>query len=293
MLRHVLRLRVGINQESNVLTQSRFVLSRNFSRSTTYDQVDGRKTNPLADADSSSSSERERTSNIAKSGEKPPTNEPFVKNLFVGKFDTKMLIFPEILTKDEVEELNQLVEPVEKFFTQQLDSAAIDRNSKIPEEVFQQLKEFGLFGQIIPMEYGGLGFSATQLARMAEVTTLDPSIYVTLGAHQAIGLKGILLQGTDQQKAKYLPKLATGEHIAAFCLTESGSGSDAASIKTHATLSEDGKTYFLNGEKLWISNGGIAEIMTVFAKTKVTKPTVRCIVICFLSPAFYCFFFYL
>jgi len=249
------------------------VFSRNFCRSAINNQVDGRKTNPLADAQSSSSSQREGASNIVRSGEKPPTNEPFVKNLFVGKFDTKMLIFPEILTKDGVEELNQMVEPIEKFFTQEIDSAAIDRNSKIPDEVFQQLKDFGLFGQVIPTEYGGLGFTATQLARMAEVTTLDPSIHVTLNAHQAIGLKGILLQGTDQQKAKYLPKLATGEHIAAFCLTESGSGSDAASIKTYATLSEDGKTYFLNGEKLWISNGGIAQIMTVFAKTKVTKPT--------------------
>lgn len=88
-------------------------------------------------------------------------------------------------------------------------------------------------------------------------------------AHQSIGLKGILMFGTEAQKAKYLPKLASGEHTAAFCLTEPGSGSDAASIKTRAKLSPDGKTFLLTGGKCWISNGGYANIMTVFARTEV------------------------
>ncbi|KAG8556829.1 hypothetical protein GDO81_018219 [Engystomops pustulosus] len=121
----------------------------------------------------------------------------------------------------------------------------------------------------IPEEYGGLGLSNTMYARLGEITSLDGAIAVTLAAHQAIGLKGILIAGNDQQKAKYLPKLASGEHIAAFCLTEPGSGSDAASIKSRATLSEDGKHYILNGSKIWISNGGLAEIFTVFARTEV------------------------
>lgn len=88
-------------------------------------------------------------------------------------------------------------------------------------------------------------------------------------AHQSIGLKGILLNGNEAQKKKYLPKLATGEHIASFALTEPSSGSDAGSIKTRATLSEDGQHYVLNGGKIWISNGGWAEIMTVFAQVEV------------------------
>ncbi|XP_032851702.2 complex I assembly factor ACAD9, mitochondrial isoform X3 [Tyto alba] len=121
----------------------------------------------------------------------------------------------------------------------------------------------------IPEEYGGLGLSNTMYARLGEITSLDGSIAVTLAAHQAIGLKGILMAGTDEQKAKYLPRLASGEHIAAFCLTEPGSGSDAASIQTRATLSEDGKYFLLNGSKVWISNGGLANIFTVFARTEV------------------------
>jgi len=204
---------------------------------------------------------------------KATTNVPFVKNLFVGKFDPKMLTFPESMSKEEVDEINSMADPVLKYFTQEIDGAAVDRDCKIPDEVMQTIKDFGLFGQQIPQEYGGLGFNATCYARMSEVISIVPSLVVTLGAHQSIGLKGILLVGTEEQKRKYLPKLATGENVAAFCLTEPSSGSDAASVQTTATLSSDGKHFLLNGGKLWISNGGIAEIFTVFAKTKVKSPT--------------------
>uniref|UniRef100_A0A8C4E910 Complex I assembly factor ACAD9, mitochondrial n=1 Tax=Dicentrarchus labrax TaxID=13489 RepID=A0A8C4E910_DICLA len=176
---------------------------------------------------------------------------------------------------EEVEELNQLVAPVERFFSEQVDSAKIDREAKIPPETLNGLKELGLFGVMIPEEYGGLGLSNTMYARLAEITSLDGSIAVTLAAHQAIGLKGILIAGNEAQKQKYLPKLASGEHIAAFCLTEPGSGSDAASIQTRATLSEDGKHYLINGSKIWISNGDMADIMTVFARTEVVVDGVK------------------
>uniref|UniRef100_A0A8C1T604 Complex I assembly factor ACAD9, mitochondrial n=1 Tax=Cyprinus carpio TaxID=7962 RepID=A0A8C1T604_CYPCA len=149
------------------------------------------------------------------------------------------------------------------------DSVKIDHEAVIPPETLNGLKELGLFGIQIPEEYGGLGLSNTMYARLGEITSLDGAIAVTLAAHQAIGLKGILIAGNDAQKAKYLPKLATGEHIAAFCLTEPGSGSDAASIQTRAKLTEDGKHFLLNGTKFWISNGGWADIMTVFARTEV------------------------
>ncbi|XP_041837686.1 complex I assembly factor ACAD9, mitochondrial isoform X2 [Melanotaenia boesemani] len=128
---------------------------------------------------------------------------------------------------------------------------------------------------MIPEEYGGLGLSHTMYARLNEIIALDGSIAVTLAAHQAIGLKGILMVGNEAQKQKYLPKLASGEHIAAFCLTEPGSGSDAASIQTRATLSEDGKHYLINGSKIWISNGGMADVMTVFARTEVEVDGVK------------------
>ncbi|KAI3369624.1 hypothetical protein L3Q82_025336, partial [Scortum barcoo] len=176
--------------------------------------------------------------------------------------------YPEI-GNEEVEEISQLVAPVEKFFNEEVDSAKIDREAKIPPETLNGLKELGLFGIMVPEEYGGLGLSNTMYARLAEIISLDGSIAVTLAAHQAIGLKGILIAGNEAQKQKYLPKLASGEHIAAFCLTEPGSGSDAASIQTRATLSEDGKHYLINGSKFWISNGNMADIMTVFARTEV------------------------
>ncbi|XP_072328655.1 complex I assembly factor ACAD9, mitochondrial [Scyliorhinus torazame] len=193
----------------------------------------------------------------------------YAKDLMLGKINQQEVFpYPEI-SKEELEEISQLVAPVERFFNEDVDSKNIDLDAKIPPETMKGLKELGLFGQQIPVEYGGLGLSNTMYARIGEITSLDGAIAVTLAAHQAIGLKGILIVGTDEQKAKYLPKLATGEHVAAFCLTEPGSGSDAASIQTRATLSDDGQHYLLSGSKIWISNGGIADIFTVFARTEV------------------------
>uniref|UniRef100_A0A8C5X3C5 Complex I assembly factor ACAD9, mitochondrial n=1 Tax=Malurus cyaneus samueli TaxID=2593467 RepID=A0A8C5X3C5_9PASS len=189
---------------------------------------------------------------------------------FLSNVSTTEEVFPyPEISNEELAEINQFVGPVEKFFNEEVDSKKIDQEAKIPPETLQGLKDLGLFGMQIPEEYGGLGLSNTMYARLGEITSLDGSIAVTLAAHQAIGLKGILIAGTEQQKAKYLPRLASGEHIAAFCLTEPGSGSDAASIQTRATLSEDGKYFLLNGSKVWISNGGLANIFTVFARTEV------------------------
>ncbi|CAG5133700.1 unnamed protein product, partial [Candidula unifasciata] len=199
---------------------------------------------------------------------KPKLTEPLVQNFFLGKLDPIFLVYPQV-SKQELEQINELVAPIERFYDT-LDSRSIDENAKIPDDVLQQVKDLGLFGLLIPEQYGGLGLNAVQYARVNEVTGRDGAIAVTLAAHQSIGLKAILLAGTEEQKQKYLPKLATGEHIAAFCLTEPSSGSDAASIQSKATLSEDGKTWHLTGSKLWISNGGIADVFTVFAKTDVT-----------------------
>ncbi|XP_061688259.1 complex I assembly factor ACAD9, mitochondrial isoform X8 [Syngnathoides biaculeatus] len=196
-------------------------------------------------------------------------NHSYAKDLFLGQVKkAEVFPFPEIRI-EELEEINQIVSPVEKFFNEEVDSAKIDKDARIPTETLNGLKELGLFGIQVPEQYGGLGLSNTMYARLAEIISLDGSIAVTLAAHQAIGLKGILIAGNESQKKKYLPKLASGEHIAAFCLTEPGSGSDAASIQMRATLSDDGKHYLLNGSKIWISNGGMADIMTVFARTEV------------------------
>jgi very long chain acyl-CoA dehydrogenase len=135
----------------------------------------------------------------------------------------------------------------------------------------QGLRELGAFGLQVPPEYDGVGLTNTQYARLTEIVGAnDLGVGIFIGAHQSIGFKGIILVGTDAQKKKYLPRLASGEDFAAFALTEPASGSDASSIKTRAELSADGKTWKLNGSKIWISNGGIAEVFTVFAKTPVT-----------------------
>ncbi|XP_022377092.1 acyl-CoA dehydrogenase family member 9, mitochondrial [Enhydra lutris kenyoni] len=198
-----------------------------------------------------------------------PPSRAFAKELFLGKIEKKEVFpFPEV-SQDELNDINQFVGPIEKFFTEEVDSERIDREGRIPDETLEKLKSLGLFGMQVPEEYGGLGLSNTMYARLGEIVGLDASIAVTLAAHQAIGLKGIILAGNKEQKAKYLPRLASGEHIAAFCLTEPSSGSDAASIKSRATLSEDKKHYILNGSKVWITNGGLANIFTVFAKTEV------------------------
>ncbi|XP_031326892.2 complex I assembly factor ACAD9, mitochondrial isoform X1 [Camelus dromedarius] len=198
-----------------------------------------------------------------------PPSRAFAKELFLGKIEKKEVFpFPEV-SQDELDEINQLLGPVEKFFTEEVDSRKIDQEGKIPNETLEKLKSLGLFGLLVPEEYGGLGLSNTMYARLGEVISMDGSITVTLAAHQAIGLKGILLAGSEEQKARYLPRLASGEHVAAFCLTEPASGSDAASIQTRATLSEDKKHYVLNGSKVWITNGGLANVFTVFAKTEV------------------------
>ena len=100
----------------------------------------------------------------------------------------------------------------------------------------------------------------------------DLAVAIVLGAHQSIGFKGILLFGNPEQKSKYLPELAAGNRIACFCLTEPASGSDASSIRSRAILSEDGSHYVLNGGKIWISNGGLADVFTVFAQVPCTDP---------------------
>lgn len=195
-------------------------------------------------------------------------NASFARELAVGLLNMKWVFpYPTIDTEEELLELNQLSDTVGRFFEEQVNSKQMDIDASFDDQVIQGLKDLGLFGLQIPSEYGGLGLNNVQYARVLEEVSRDGAIGVMLGAHQAIGLKGIILEGTEEQKRKYLPKLATGEWIAAFALTEAGSGSDASSIRTSAHLSDDGQHWVLNGEKIWITNGGIADIMTVFAKT--------------------------
>jgi acyl-CoA dehydrogenase family protein 9 len=190
------------------------------------------------------------------------------KSLMAGRiFEESLFPYPRLRDKDR-EVLGMMVEAIDQFLApKHRDFKEWDREAAQPPELIQGLRELGLFGLIIPEEHGGLGLSNAGYARvLSQSSSHDSSVSLTIGAHSSIGMKGILLFGTAEQRARYLPKLASGEMIAAFCLTESGAGSDAASIRTHAEKNQDG-TWTLNGEKIWITNGGIADLYTVFART--------------------------
>jgi len=198
-------------------------------------------------------------------------NQSFMKSLFHGVI-AESVIFPyPTPSEGEGDSINAILESVRRFCAANVDSAKIDQTHEIPDAVMSGLKDLGLFGMQIPSEHGGVGLSATGYARVTqELGGIDPAIAVMLGAHQSIGLKSILLFGTDDQKKRYLPKLATGETVAAFALTEPSAGSDAAAIQTRADKHPDGG-YVLNGSKIWITNGGIADLFTVFARTSANE----------------------
>lgn len=202
----------------------------------------------------------------------PTTESQFsspAKGLFLGdiRFD-RMLPFPAI-SAAERETLALVIESIDRFMgDKEEDFRAYDDKGEQPREYIDQLKELGLFSLIIPEEFAGLGLSNSGYSRVLQQTSrYDASTSLTIGAHSSIGMKALLLFGTKEQKERYLPRLASGELIAAFCLTEAGSGSDAASVRTHAVKNSDG-TWTLNGEKIWITNGGTAGFFTVFAKTE-------------------------
>src|SRR3984885_1408809 len=190
------------------------------------------------------------------------------KNLLAGRIvEDNLFPYPRLPEKDR-EVPGMMLEAIDEFLApRREDFKRWDRDAAQPAEFIQGLRDLGLFGLIIPEAEGGLGLSNAGYARFLNQTSShDSSVSLTIGAHSSIGMKGILLFGTPAQRARYLPKLATGEMIAAFCLTESGSGSDAASIRTRAEKGADGN-WTLNGEKIWITNGGIADLYTVFART--------------------------
>lgn len=196
----------------------------------------------------------------------------FMKSIFFGEIREE-LIFPFPRAPEETtDNVRMILDSIIKFARDHVRSEEWDKNGQMPREIVSYLSELGLMGVAVPEELGGLGLPQSGYARiMQEVASIDGSLATTLGAHQSIGYKALLLFGSEEQKKRFLPRLASGQLVACYCLTEPGSGSDAASIKTRATLSPDGKHYVIQGNKLWITNGGIANFMTVFAKTEVTE----------------------
>jgi len=202
---------------------------------------------------------------------KAVNSNSFVQNVFRGLIEpTQVFPYPIALDEEQRENLEMLVPIAERVMSEQNDPLLNDQLETVPEETTQALRELGAFGLQVPVELDGVGLTNTQYARLTEVVGgNDLGVGIFIGAHQSIGFKGILLAGTDEQKQQYLPKLASGENFAAFALTEPSSGSDAGSIKSRAVLNKEGTHWILNGSKIWISNGGIAEIFTVFCKTPV------------------------
>jgi len=198
----------------------------------------------------------------------------FVGGLFLGNLNVDLIHpFPEQPAADKAE-ADEFLNRLERFMAENVDAEKIDAQGEYDYELFKGFNELGAWGMKIPKEYGGLGFSATNYNRaIGLVATWCGSSVAWLSAHQSIGVpQPLKLFGTEEQKKKYLPRLAKGA-ISAFALTEPGVGSDPAKMMTTATPTPDGKGWVINGEKLWCTNGTKAEIIVVMVQTppKVVK----------------------
>jgi alkylation response protein AidB-like acyl-CoA dehydrogenase len=181
----------------------------------------------------------------------------------------------EIFTPEDFTEEHRMIADTTRQF---IDNEVVPRidelekhDWKLSRELIGKAADLGLIGANIPEEFGGLGLDQTSGALIGENIGRSASFATTLGAESGIGLLPIVYFATDAAKQKYLPKIASGELITAYALTEAGSGSDAMAAKATARLSDDGKEYILNGEKMWITNGGFADIFIVFAKVDGAK----------------------
>jgi alkylation response protein AidB-like acyl-CoA dehydrogenase len=181
----------------------------------------------------------------------------------------------EIFTPEDFTEEHRMIAETTREF---VDAEVVPRISELEKhdwnlsrELIKKAAELGLIGANIPEEYGGLGLDQTSGALIGEMIGRSASFATTLGAQSGIGLLPIIYFGTEEAKRKYLPRIASGELVTAYALTESGSGSDAMAAKATARLSDDGTHYILNGEKMWITNGGFADLFVVFAKVDGDK----------------------
>ncbi len=194
----------------------------------------------------------------------------FAKSLFFGQFKAPFLFpYPE-LSAEESPLVERAVAELRQFADVNIDAAAIDREADIPQSVISGLADLGVLGMTAPDEFGGRGFSQLGYCRIME--TLGghcSSTAVFVNAHHSIGIRALLLFGSEEQKQRWLPDLVSGRKLAAFALTEPQAGSDAANVQTMATPSPDGETFYLTGEKRYITNGAIADVLTVMARTPV------------------------
>ncbi|MDW7695709.1 acyl-CoA dehydrogenase family protein [Flammeovirgaceae bacterium SG7u.111] len=197
------------------------------------------------------------------------------KSVKGGEFLIKESVAADLFIPEEFSEEQQMMASACKdFIEKEIESRVEDiekQKAGVVEDVFAKAGELGLLGISVPEEYGGLGMSFNTSMLIADVIGAAGSFSTTYGAHTGIGTLPILYYGTEEQKKKYVPKLASGEWAASYCLTEPDAGSDANSGKTKAVLTEDGKHYKVTGQKMWISNAGFAQLFIVFAKIEDDK----------------------
>ncbi|TFH57966.1 MAG: acyl-CoA dehydrogenase, partial [Gemmatimonadales bacterium] len=192
----------------------------------------------------------------------------FARALFEGRLDLGLLDPYPTPDAEEQARAAPFLKRLEAFASAHIDGDSIDREGWVPQEVLDGLAELGAFGLKIPVQYGGLGLSQLSYNRaLGFVASRCGATGAFLSAHQSIGVPGPLMKfGTPEKKERYLPRLAKGA-LSAFALTEPDVGSDPANMSTMAELSEDGKHWILNGEKLWTTNGPRADIIIVMART--------------------------
>ena len=201
----------------------------------------------------------------------PSAEMGFVKSLFFGRLKLDSVLPYPRQDADEAKRTDELIRQLDTFLPAEVDPDAIDREERIPHWVIDGLGRLGVLGMTVPKEYGGGGFSHTAYCRVLErVSRHCASTAVLVGAHQSIGLKALVLMGNEAQKKEYLPDLAAGRKLAAFCLSEPEVGSDAANVQTTARLSPDGSCWILNGHKKFATNAALAGMMTVMAKTPIS-----------------------
>ena len=189
----------------------------------------------------------------------------------IKETNAKDIFVPEEWNEEQKMIAQTCLDFIETEINPRLDEIDSQKDPNLMPSLMDKAGELGLLGTSIPEQYGGFGTDENTSLLVSESTGRGHSFAVALSAHTGIGTLPILYYGNDSQKEKYLPKLATGEYKAAYCLTEPDSGSDANSGKTSATLSADGKYYSITGQKMWITNGGFADIFIVFAKIENDK----------------------
>jgi hypothetical protein len=196
------------------------------------------------------------------------TAPSFVRELFLGRLEIGLIHPYPAPEPDEERRGREFLERLERFVRDEVDDELIEREGRIPPRTVERLRELGAFGIKIPREYGGLGLSQYTYGRaVAMVGTKSGALVALLSAHQSIGVpQPLKMFGTEEQKRHFLPRLAQGA-VSAFALTETDVGSDPARMSTTAMPTEDGSAYVLNGEKLWCTNGSIAELLCVMART--------------------------